>query len=48
LMVLLRDPSLRRKMGEAGRKMAVNEFSTGRVNRDTWQVYAQAGLEVTE
>ena len=48
LMALLRDPSLRRKMGQAGRQMAVDEFSTGRVNRDTWRVYAQAGLEVTE
>jgi glycosyltransferase involved in cell wall biosynthesis len=46
LATLLCNRDLRRKMGAAGRKMAVNEFSTGRVNRDTWRVYAQAGLEV--
>ena len=46
LATLLRDRDMRRKMGAAGRQMAVDEFSTGRVNRDTWHVYAQAGLEV--
>jgi glycosyltransferase involved in cell wall biosynthesis len=42
---VLRDPALRAHMAEAGRRFAVNEFSTARVNRDTWEVYAQAGLE---
>jgi glycosyltransferase involved in cell wall biosynthesis len=42
---VLRDAGLRHRMAEAGRRFIVNEFSTQRVNRDTWAVYAKAGLE---
>jgi glycosyltransferase involved in cell wall biosynthesis len=48
LLVVLHDRSLRKRLAEAGRKLAVDEFSTDRVNRDTWQVYARAGLEVAK
>jgi glycosyltransferase involved in cell wall biosynthesis len=42
---LARDANMRREMGRAGRRMAVEDFSTDRVNRDTLAVYARAGLE---
>lgn len=42
LIRLIKDPDLRIKMGEAGRELAVSRFSTGIVNRETYQIYLEA------
>jgi glycosyltransferase involved in cell wall biosynthesis len=40
LLALLRDPELRRALGEAGRKHAVDSFDRGRLGREIANVYA--------
>jgi len=45
LSTMIKSPGLRRRMGKKGRKIAVDEYSVGRVINETLAVYRKAGLK---